>query len=63
MTSPISGVAGVAKVGIGDLITPNMVMTTVSSVNPIYVDVSIAEQDYLRFSRGKQGRLAGEICN
>jgi membrane fusion protein (multidrug efflux system) len=51
VTSPISGVAGVAKVGIGDLITPNTVMTTVSSVNPIYVDVNIAEQEYLRFSR------------
>jgi membrane fusion protein (multidrug efflux system) len=51
VTSPISGVAGVAKVGIGDLITPNTVMTTVSSVNPIYVDVNVAEQEYLRFRR------------
>jgi RND family efflux transporter MFP subunit len=38
VTSPISGIAGVAKVGIGDLMTPTTVMTTVSSVNPIYVD-------------------------
>ncbi len=53
VTSPISGIAGVAKVGIGDLITPTTVMTTVSNVNPIYVDVSIAEQDYLRFQREK----------
>jgi len=53
VTSPISGIAGVAKVGIGDLITPTTVMTTVSSVNPIYVDVNIAEQDYLRFQREK----------
>jgi len=51
VTSPISGVAGVAKVGIGDLMTPNTVMTTVSNVNPIYVDVNVAEQEYLRFSR------------
>jgi membrane fusion protein, multidrug efflux system len=28
-------------------------MTTISNVNPIYVDVSIAEQDYLRFQREK----------
>lgn len=55
VTSPISGIAGVAKVGIGDLITPNTVMTVVSNVNPIYVDVSIAEQDYLRFNREKPG--------
>jgi len=51
VTSPIAGVAGVAKVGIGDLMTPNTVMTTVSSVNPIYVDVNVAEQEYLRFRR------------
>jgi membrane fusion protein, multidrug efflux system len=51
VTSPIAGIAGVAKVGIGDLITPTTVMTTVSSVNPIYVDINIAEQDYLRLAR------------
>lgn len=56
VTSPISGIAGVAKVGIGDLITPTTPMTTVSSVNPIYVDVSIAEQDYMRFQRGKPNK-------
>jgi len=54
--SPIAGIAGVAKVGIGDLITPTTVMTTVSSVNPIYVDVNIAEQDYLRLGREKSSR-------
>jgi membrane fusion protein, multidrug efflux system len=54
VTSPISGIAGVAKVGIGDLITPITVMTTVSTVNPIYVDVNIAEQDYMKFQRNKQ---------
>ncbi len=54
VTSPISGIAGVAKVGIGDLITPATVMTTVSTVNPIYVDINIAEQDYMRFQRNKQ---------
>jgi membrane fusion protein (multidrug efflux system) len=56
VASPISGIAGVSKVGIGDLITPTTVMTTVSSVNPIYVDINIAEQDYLRFSREKAKR-------
>jgi RND family efflux transporter MFP subunit len=53
VVSPISGIAGVAKVGIGDLMTPNTVMATVSAVNPIYVDFSITEQDYLRFVRDK----------
>jgi membrane fusion protein (multidrug efflux system) len=51
--SPISGIAGVAKVAIGDLMTPNTVMTTISNVDPIYVDVNIAEQDYMRFQREK----------
>src|SRR5215471_12545136 len=64
VTSPISGIAGIAKVAIGDLITPTTAMTTVSSVNPIYVDVNIAEQDYLRFQREKTshektGQVAG----
>ena len=59
VTSPISGIAGIAKVAIGDLITPTTAMTTVSSVNPIYVDVNIAEQDYLRFHREKPGEATG----
>jgi len=60
VTSPISGIAGVSKVAIGDLMTPTTVMTTVSNVNPIYVDISIAEQDYLRFQREKSGQAAGQ---
>jgi membrane fusion protein (multidrug efflux system) len=60
VNSPISGIAGVAKVAIGDLITPATVMTTVSSVNPIYVDVNVAEQDYLRFQREKTGHRGGQ---
>jgi membrane fusion protein, multidrug efflux system len=59
VSSPISGIAGVAKVGVGDLMTPSTVMTTVSAVDPIYVDFSISEQDYLRFNREKSGRAAG----
>ena len=60
VTAPISGIAGIAKVGIGDLMTPITVMTTVSSVDPIYVDVSISEVDYLRFTREKAGQSAGK---
>jgi membrane fusion protein (multidrug efflux system) len=59
VSSPISGIAGVSKVGVGDLMTPTTVMTTVSAVDPIYVDFSISEQDYLRFTREKSGRAAG----
>jgi membrane fusion protein (multidrug efflux system) len=60
VVSPISGIAGIAKVGVGDLMTPNTIMATVSAVNPVYVDFSIAEQDYLRFARDKTGR-GGDI--
>ena len=59
VTAPISGIAGISKVGIGDLITPTTVMTTISAVDPIDIDFSIAEQDYLRFAREKSGRAAG----
>ena len=58
VTSPISGVAGISKVGIGDLMTPNTVMTTISNVDPIYVDFNIAEQDYMRFMRAKSARTS-----
>jgi membrane fusion protein (multidrug efflux system) len=59
VTSPISGIAGISKVGVGDLMTPTTIMTTISNVNPIYVDFSIAEQDYMRFTREKSGQAAG----
>jgi len=61
VTSPISGIAGVAKVGIGDLMTPNTVMTTISSVDPIYVDINVAEQDYLRFRREKPSEVGQNL--
>jgi membrane fusion protein (multidrug efflux system) len=59
VTSPISGIAGISKVGVGDLMTPTTVMTTISNVNPVDVDFSIAEQDYMRFTREKSGQAAG----
>src|ERR1700747_2794029 len=59
VTSPISGIAGISKVGVGDLMTPITVMTTISNVEPINIDFSIAEQDYMRFRREKSGQAAG----
>ena len=60
VASPISGIAGIAKVAVGDLMTPVTVMTTISAVDPIYVDFNVAEQDYLRLAREKAGRAAGQ---
>jgi len=60
VNAPISGIAGISNVGIGDLMTPTTIMTTMSNVNPIYVDFSIAEQDYMRLVRGKVGQGSGQ---
>ena len=52
ISSPIDGIAGIAKAQIGDLVGPPqaMVLTTVSTVNPIKVYVPISEQEYLKLS-------------
>ncbi|MEJ0001430.1 MAG: efflux RND transporter periplasmic adaptor subunit [Verrucomicrobiota bacterium] len=47
ITSPIVGVAGRALPYIGDLISPSVTMTTVSTVNPIQADFTVPEQFYL----------------
>jgi len=47
ITSPIEGVAGHANVYVGDLISPDKLMTTVSTVNPIQADFTIPEQFFL----------------
>jgi membrane fusion protein (multidrug efflux system) len=47
ITSPIDGIAGVAKSQVGDLVNRVTVMTTVSQVNPIKVYFSPSEQEYL----------------
>jgi membrane fusion protein (multidrug efflux system) len=49
--SLITGVAGLAKAQIGDLVAPNTVLTTVSQVQPIKAYFAISEQQYLNFSR------------
>jgi membrane fusion protein (multidrug efflux system) len=52
ITSPISGIAGIALAQIGDLVGPNgNVLTTVSSIDPIRVYFNVSEQSYLTFWR------------
>ena len=50
ITSPIDGIAGIAKAQIGDLVGPGQIeeLTTVSTVDPIKVYVPISEQEYLK---------------
>jgi RND family efflux transporter MFP subunit len=47
VTSPIDGIAGIAKAQVGDLVNRMTVMTTVSQVNPIKVYFNPSEQEYL----------------
>ena len=51
VTSPVDGIAGIKNVDIGDSIATNTILTTVSQVNPIYVQVGISEQEYLRWKQ------------
>ncbi|MCM8612780.1 efflux RND transporter periplasmic adaptor subunit [Accumulibacter sp.] len=49
ITSPITGIAGIARAQIGDLLSPGGAeLTTVSSVDPIKVYFNISEQEYLK---------------
>ena len=50
MASPITGIAGIAKAQIGDLLSPSMAteLTTVSAVDPIKVYFNISEREYLK---------------
>ncbi|MCE0523124.1 MAG: efflux RND transporter periplasmic adaptor subunit [Methylacidiphilales bacterium] len=50
ITSPITGVAGKANPGVGDLINPNMTLTTVSTIDPIQADFTLPEQFYLNYA-------------
>ena len=51
ITSPIAGIAGIAKAQIGNLVGTGSIeeLTTVSTVDPIKVYVSMSEQEYLQY--------------
>jgi membrane fusion protein, multidrug efflux system len=51
VTSPIEGIAGIAKSQVGDLVNTQTVMTTVSTVDPIRVSFGISEKEYFRFAK------------
>ena len=66
ITSPVDGIAGLAKAQIGNLVGPGATeeLTTVSTVNPIKVYIQVSEQEYL--ATGQKGaqkpeRLQGEL--
>jgi membrane fusion protein (multidrug efflux system) len=47
VTSPIDGIVGIARTQVGDLVSPQTVMATVSTVDPIRVTFGISEREYL----------------
>jgi membrane fusion protein (multidrug efflux system) len=50
VTSLVDGIAGIAQVQIGNLVSPTTVLTSVSQVNPIKAYFPISEQEYLRLA-------------
>jgi membrane fusion protein (multidrug efflux system) len=58
ITSPIDGIAGIAKAQLGDLVgnPGGPELTTVSTVNPIKVFIPLSEQEYMRFSQEAEAK-------
>ena len=63
ITSPIDGIAGIAKAQLGDLVgSPGgPELTTVSTVDPIKVFVPLSEQEYMRFNRETEAKGNSEF--
>ncbi len=60
VTALVDGIAGIAAVQIGNLVSPTTVLTTVSKVDPIKVYFPISEQEYLKVTGlSKSGRGDG----
>jgi len=58
IVSPVGGIAGIAKAQIGNLVGPGVTeeLTTVSTVDPIKVYMSVGEQEYLiATGKGRNG--------
>ncbi len=63
ITAPITGLAGLATPSIGNLLTPSSQtpLTTISAIDPIRVDFSISERDFLNSLDNKMARQKGAI--
>jgi membrane fusion protein, multidrug efflux system len=59
VTSPVDGIAGIAKAQIGNLVGPGSVeeLTTVSAIDPIKCYVSLSEQEYMRTQERKASQV------
>ncbi len=63
IVSPVTGIAGIAKAQLGDLVGPGSTeeLTTVSRVDPIKVYVPMSEQEYLAGARKGHDTAGGPI--
>jgi len=61
ITSPVDGIAGIAKTQLGNLVGPTMQveLTSVSEVNPIKAYINVSEQEYLAVNGS--GKNAADI--
>jgi len=59
VSSPIDGVAGIAKTQVGDLVGNSTLLTTVSRLDPIKVEFPISEKEYLHFADKIRAREEG----
>jgi membrane fusion protein (multidrug efflux system) len=56
VTSPVNGIADVARAQVGDLVSPSSgTLTTVSTLDPIRDYFTVSEQDYLRLKEQFSG--------
>jgi membrane fusion protein (multidrug efflux system) len=56
VTSPIDGLAGLRNIDLGEVVTQDQtVLTAVSTIDPIYVDFQLSEDEYLRYHTAAAG--------
>ncbi|MGE4608821.1 MAG: efflux RND transporter periplasmic adaptor subunit [Myxococcota bacterium] len=61
IVSPIDGISGVSIAQIGDLVTPEVVLTTISQLDPIKVQFPISEQQYMMLVKFNKNASSGRI--
>ena len=61
ITAPIEGVSGIAVAQVGDLVSPETLLTTVSQLNPIKVQFPISEQEYMTLVKYNQNASSGRL--
>jgi membrane fusion protein, multidrug efflux system len=62
ITSPVDGVAGIAKTQLGNLVGPGSVeeLTTVSQIEPIKCYIALSEQEYMK-AQGRKSAQTGKV--